>query len=436
MFAILRVTSWLRYLFFLLFRAFYKVIPPLRKRFLFEHKNVVEAEKEVFAGSADCAFEISSEGELEQVLPLVEGLWRHHKKVELIYSSPSVESKCQKLQRDNSERLRTLRMPIVSYFPYSWWGGQSVENWITAPVLILCRYDFYPELLLLSGRVSVRLISASLKNKQVSGLSTLLWRSVYRLFDKVVCVNETERANLRSIGVADSILCCYDFRHGRIIDRLEARKEKLSGHSWMEAFANLLEGVPNHCRLIVGSAWPSEMEIFKNKNLLANWLVVVAPHKLDDHFVASLEDRVETVATSTRCYRIDKNTTAGQILTIQEDWQRDRGPIFITVPGILVELYEYFAHALVGGGHDRSVHSLLEPFWAGCRVYCGPKTHRSSEADYIGEVSPYSLQIVPELEGLESYLSGNGLDENRAERRKEVAEEFALASAHILEGVC
>ena len=66
-------------------------------------------------------------------------------------------------------------------------------------------------------------------------------------------------------------------------------------------------------------------------------------------------------------------------------------------PGVLLEAYTFFGTAFVGGGHGRSIHSVLEPFLAGCNVFCGQKTHRSTEYDLVADISPSSIFVVYEL---------------------------------------
>ena len=90
---------------------------PLRARIDFERKNFIEIECRSFRLDGLCAdycFEVSSEGELEQIRPLLEDFLRKNKRIELIFASPSVETKCQKLAKLYPDQLRILRMPLAS----------------------------------------------------------------------------------------------------------------------------------------------------------------------------------------------------------------------------------------------------------------------------------------------------------------------------------
>jgi 3-deoxy-D-manno-octulosonic-acid transferase len=61
---------------------------------------------------------------------------------------------------------------------------------------------------------------------------------------------------------------------------------------------------------------------------------------------------------------------------------------------MLCELYQYFDCAYIGGGYEKSIHSVLEPFLMGAKVLCGPKIHRSTEYDYIHEVAPDEIVVL------------------------------------------
>ena len=367
----------------------------MRKRIAFEKKNLVERGCRSFGlegQQAECAFEISSEGELEQAHPLIDRVLKQGGRVEILFASPSVEKKCQEMYEDNEERVRILRMPLLSYFPWHWGGGQNIERWLTAPVLVLCRYDFYPELFLygIQEKHRLYLISATLKNK------SRCWAPLYRLFDKIVCSNEGEKQRFLDWGWSPERLAVYEFRSARIISRLESRGTVLARWhhfiSWMGKF-------PQERRLIVGNAWPVEMEIFKSNSLQekvqqGKFLVVIVPHQTDAGFIQNLEECMEglSVHMLSRTYNIE---------SVLARWEQSPGPLIFKVSGVLLEFYTLFKYALVGGGHGKGVHSLLEPFLAGCYIACGPRVARSSEYDFLQETSPKRIQIIQHWECLE-----------------------------------
>src|SRR5690606_42073569 len=68
--------------------------PRIRERYQFEKRNKFEYYAQSFkewGETADLCFEFSSEGEFQQVAPLVHDALDEGKKVELVFFSPSVE---------------------------------------------------------------------------------------------------------------------------------------------------------------------------------------------------------------------------------------------------------------------------------------------------------------------------------------------------------
>ena len=80
-------------------------------------------------------------------------------RVEVFYASDSLEKRIQNVSKGSltsyKERIRFIRMPLLSSFPLSLGKGQSFFQLVTAKKLFLCRYDFYPELLLYGAREGI-----------------------------------------------------------------------------------------------------------------------------------------------------------------------------------------------------------------------------------------------------------------------------------------
>jgi 3-deoxy-D-manno-octulosonic-acid transferase len=139
------------------------------------------------------------------------------------------------------------------------------------------------------------------------------------------------------------------------------------------------------------------MEIFENKKLVQDVLngkvhICIAPHKLNQEFVDNI---LRSIPQNIPVTLVKDNETISTI-----------GIAVVLVPGILCELYSYFGHVFVGGGHIKSVHSLLEPYLAGAKIYCGPKIHRSTEFDFIVGHSPENISVVTVIKDFYDYLKG------------------------------
>lgn len=359
---------------------------------------------------ADFAFEVSSEGELEQVKPLMEFALREGKKVELIYCSESVDHKCIQLFKEYPKQLRLLRLPLLSYNPLS---ENCPYRWLSAPKLFLCRYDFFPELIFYGQLVEVEfiLLWGTLKSFPLKGPWQWPMRAyqkyVYTQFDKIVTATKLDHKRFQNdLNIPASKLSIYDFRPWQIIKRLQLAddtlKTKLSLQSGdlYTGLMSVLNEFPKEKKIIFGSFWDREVAVFKaseyEKLLADGYLIVVVCHKLTPGHLREVKHQIES-ASSQPVYSIDSMSSSQEVITQFQSLRNHPGVIMLNLKGILCELYSYFGHAFVGGGHGVSVHSLLEPFLAGANVYCGPKVHRSTEYDLIRDCCPESLHMVEDL---------------------------------------
>ncbi|MCY4524407.1 MAG: hypothetical protein OXB84_06690, partial [Halobacteriovoraceae bacterium] len=168
----------------------------MRKRKEFERLNLTDPHSKPFEKSAAVAFHVASEGELEQVRPLIDRFIEKNKRVELIYTSESVEERCSNLALEHSELIRIFRLPLLCYFPWPDLAGQNLSDFISAKKIILCRYDFYPELLLRGARrdTCFILVSAALKRKkELKWPFNIYTKALYGLFDIIISSNDSEK---------------------------------------------------------------------------------------------------------------------------------------------------------------------------------------------------------------------------------------------------
>ncbi len=327
-------------------------IPKVRQRVNFERKNVSDPYSRKFSSPADLAFEFSSEGEFQQVLPLITDALAAGKKIELIYFSPSVEKGVRDLCEKHPENLRSFRYPILT-------GG--FLNWITSRKLILVRYDLFPEFLLYNGELS--LVWVTFRNKNVS------WWKMKFLARAGTIIYATEKdANTgRDLGFPG---VAFDFRIEQIRRRLLERTEKFA-----EIFPeyNLLpfHVNPREKRLIFGNVWPSDTHLLEE--IPSDYSILIVPHKLEPAIISEFEKRLGNRA------------------------------VILNKKGVLCELYSDFGKAYVGGGFETSIHSVLEPLISGAdQISCGPIHHRSTEFDIADSLG--KMTVVKNSQEFKSWL--------------------------------
>jgi len=359
--------------------------------------------------SAHLAFEVASEGEFEQIFPLIESYLQQDKRVEIIFSSISVQRKCTQLARNWPQQVRLLRFPLLTF---SFFGDYALWNWVTAPKMVLLRYDFYPEIFLWQKlkKTKLYLFSATLKGKGVflNRPGTFFyeyWRILYTQFAQIYCASSLDLDRFTKLGLRENLVGDMDFRVLRIFKRLLEKDKTLELHPPAWDFAQSLQNFAG-TKMVIGNSWPLEMECFRDEEFRkaihqGGLLVTLAPHRLDLPFLQDLRSHFYTQEQFSRVklplYEVSVNTTEMDLNFLWKQWVQTPGPWLFTVPGVLCELYSVFDYAYVGGGFGRSVHSLLEPFLAGCNTICGEKTHRSTECDFILNHAPDRLRVVDHL---------------------------------------
>lgn len=365
------------------------IMPKLRERMRFEKKNLTDPASVSFHKTnevAKYAFEFSSEGELEQVRPLIMRALQNQEKVELLFSSESVEHQCEKIYKMYPSKVRYLRLYLVKYNPLS--SRYNVSHWLTAKRLYMCRYDFFPELIEFGSHKDVEfsLLWASTKTYQKVKSKYLLkkfYEHSFHTFDKLIAATPLDHAQLiHDLKIAPNKLEVYDFRPVQILKRLETSESILNVKLNQLAQINkFLESVPFNKRIIYGSFWNNEIELFKSIQD-DSFRHVIVPHKLDQ--CQEIGEELKKLAWARVCV-VDEKTN--------EDLSQ-YNILILNYKGILCELYPYFSHAYVGNGFGESVHSLMEPFLANCFVICGPKIHRSTEYDLISQSHPDHIHII------------------------------------------
>ena len=370
--------------------------PFLEKRIAFERKNLIEIECRSFKKDglvADFCFEVSSEGEMEQIRPILEYFLRNKKRIEILFASASVEKKCIELAREHSLLIRLMRLPIASFMPVDFLFFQSPWSWVTAPNIIFCRYDFYPELLLFKY-FSKKLILVSAANKKPSWFK----EQAYGLFDLIVAANIREERFFKSLFPYKKIYN-FDFRVPRIFDRGLNSSSSLSGIFEIQDYLSFLKQRPEGSKVILGSIWPSDLIILENKNweddLVNGRLhILIVPHSLTVNSIKEVLNKLKTLFPKLPIYEISTSQKGPNLF----DLLNFPGIVVLNRAGILCEFYTQFSFAYVGGGYERSIHSVLEPYLCQLQVACGPLVHRSTEYDLIKELSPQEIHLLKNAE--------------------------------------
>jgi 3-deoxy-D-manno-octulosonic-acid transferase len=355
----------------------------IEERERFEKKNKFEYLAHSFREwkqQADLCFEFSSEGEFQQVAPLIHDALQRGLKIELVFFSPSVEKAVMHLGAQYAEQIRYLRFPLVRLFPGL--GRRSFSAWVTAPTLIMVRYDLFPELLLWSLKKDheLRIVWMTFKKERSRNHGPSFWKKIFLKHAKlVVYAGAPDLEQAQALGFKGEV---FDFRLEQIRRRILQRQEKFLTHFPLyPAFQEQLLSHPK--KIILGNAWPSDL--FLLRDLPSDFLLVIVPHQLSPEILALFREALDLMGR--RVFEMHDQSKSYE----------QTGTVLINKKGILCELYADFSHAYVGGGFEGSIHSVLEPLVAGSeKISCGPFHHRSTEYDLALEQGRISEVNTPE----------------------------------------
>lgn len=371
----------------------------LNERRQFENKNLLQPACKSFKEThekAQYCFEISSEGEFEQIAPLLIDLLQSRLKLELIFCSPSVEKRVERLTAEYSN-LRMLRLPLLTFS----WFGQSASRWSTAPTIILCRYDFFPELMLMVKKRGGILISASLMGKKHCP-----WylKRYYHFFAELLVATQSDYQRFQDeLSLPPHKLNFLELRFIQIERRLSDKEQVFKSKDTTAYYSDWLKRT-NQKKLIIGSMWPGEIALISQEmkeDIKASKLhLTIFPHQLSGVDYEQLLDHLQATLEDCPLLILDDKIT---LVSLKESL---RGPLVVVykLKGMLCEFYPLFDFAYVGGGHGRSIHSVLEPYLAGPLLFCGPKTHRSTEYLIVVGHTPEEIRVIEKLEFFYDFL--------------------------------
>lgn len=357
------------------------LFPALRKRKSLEAQFPFKKEYK----NLDVFFEISSEGELAQILPLLELYLSKGDKVGLIFCSPSVVDLCCRL-KNKHQNLVLICLPLISFNGF----GQNTSRWFQNKTFFLCRYDFFPELIILGQRQEdFILLSGSLKNWNTKGiLQKAYLKECYRSFSKIIAANSQEEESIKTTLNLEAVKWA-DFRILEIKARLERKEQKFSEGPLVKLLVENIRSVQD--KIIYGSFWAEEGHLVSDKV----GLTVIVPHlvtvEYQNKVQAIMQERTNNV------FVLNESTSEEELQSFF-DTECDNKVIVFALKGYLCELYTLFDFAYIGGGVTKSIHSVLEPYLAGCLVTCGPKVFKSSEFDFIKATEPSKIKIVNHVE--------------------------------------
>ena len=317
-------------------------------------------------------FHVSSLGEFEQGLPLIEKIKERYPKYKLLltFFSPSGYEPRKNFQLADK----------VAYMPSDTLTNAKrlVDNF-NIKAAFFVKYDFWFNYMkvLNDNDIPLYYISALLHSNHYFFKFYASWfRKQLRYVKHYFVQNEETENLLKSIGIVN-VTVTGDTRFDRVYDI--ARQS--------QSFPEIENFINGRKCIIAGSSWQTDERFLIPfiERMPENYCMIIAPHDISDSHINQIISQLKDYRLYTEIQQPTANSQSPKVLVVN------------TI-GILKKIYRYARFAYVGGGFMSSIHNTQEALVYGCPVVIGPKFHKFVEAvDLVKEGGMFSVSNQQEL---------------------------------------
>lgn len=307
-------------------------------------------------------FHAASLGEFEQGRPVIEACRRHYPaaRIVLTFFSPSgYENKKDYDQAD-----------VVCYLPAD--TPAHVARFLDAvqpDMALFIKYEFWPNYLFALKKRSIPalLFSAIFRPDQLFFKAYGgFYRNVLFCLDHILVQNQESEKLLKSIDYK-YVTLAGDTR----LDRVVQIAKQAKSFPLVEQFKG------NTPLLIVGSAWPDDLEvIFSFLHHFKHPLkVIVAPHEINVEQIRNWQQAV-TVESFVYSEWLEERKTEEGKMENENFAEGSSSLLFLDTVGMLSSVYRYADFVFVGGGYRDGLHNTMEPAVFGMPIFFGQPYYR------------------------------------------------------------
>ena len=316
---------------------------------------------------------VSSLGEFEQGLPVIEKIKNNFPKYKLLltFFSPSGYEPRKNFQLADK----------VAYMPSDTRrnANKLVKNF-NIKAAFFVKYDFWFNYMkvLKKNDIPLYYVSALLHPDHYFFKFYSFWFRKQLLNVTHFFVQNDETAKLlKSIGIED-VTVTGDTRFDRVYEIAKQSK----------SFPEIEEFIAGRHCIIAGSSWPSDEKLIIPflKKMPENYCLIIAPHDVSDSHIKQITSQLDNY-----------------VLYSQQSTANSQRPTVLVVDtiGILKQIYKYARFAYVGGGFMSSIHNTQEALVFGCPVVIGPKYHKFVEAvDLVRNGGMFSVNNQQEFDDI------------------------------------
>lgn len=317
-------------------------------------------------------FHVSSLGEFEQGLPLIEKIKERYPKYKLLltFFSPSGYEPRKNIQLADK----------VAYMPSDTLTNAKrlVDNF-NIKAAFFVKYDFWFNYMkvLNDNDIPLYYISALLHSNHYFFKFYASWfRKQLRYVKHYFVQNEETENLLKSIGIVN-VTVTGDTRFDRVYDI--ARQS--------QSFPEIENFINGRKCIIAGSSWQTDERFLIPfiERMPENYCMIIAPHDISDSHINQITSQLKDYRLYTEIQQPITNSQSPKVLVVN------------TI-GILKKIYRYARFAYVGGGFMSSIHNTQEALVYGCPVVIGPKYHKFVESvDLVKDGGMFSVSNQQEL---------------------------------------
>ncbi|TLU81807.1 MAG: 3-deoxy-D-manno-octulosonic acid transferase [Chlorobium sp.] len=328
-------------------------------------KNLFQELEQKISTLAPSSFRLwvhaASVGEFEQARPVIADLKKKHPEFTLFVSFLSDSG--YNARKNFPDASAVFYLPTDTHA-----NARKLLALLRPDVLVLMRYDFWPNHLIEAKKCGTKLIlAAAVLQENAPYFKPLLkgfYQSIFHLFDHIYTVSSKDTLAFSQVFNCRQAKTAGDPR----FDQVLLRSQNCAKIDHLKPFFE------NRTVLVAGSVWEQD-EMLLLPALLGleeRPALILVPHEVNPENMERLYQKLQ-----------NQSLPYVPVSRIKSAFNPEQEILVIDQTGYLVELYSLASIAYVGGGFGVNVHNTLEPAVYSIPVMFGPRYHNSPEAEGI-----------------------------------------------------
>ncbi len=350
-------------------------------------------------------FHVSSLGEYEQALPVIEAIKKTFNQYQIVLSffSPSG----YEIKKDKTPADCVVYLPIDTRA-----NARKFIQSIRPAAVFFVKYDLWPNYLyeLQKQRIPVYLISGLFSPHHKFFKWPWLKKSL-QAFQHFFVQNQASKKVLTQQGFTN-VTVTGDTRFDRVYQIASQTKT-------LDFVKNFKQ---DHKVLIAGSTWPADEGLLSKyiNEASHDFKTIIAPHEIDKQHIDNI------------LKKINKKTILYTDIKPETDLSKYDVLILNTI-GLLNKTYAYADVVYIGNGFGKSIHNIQEPAVYGVPIITGPHIKKFKEAIDLQDLG--GLITINDYPSLKQSLDLLWQNDNIREEKARITKDYALQNTGATEKI-